>query len=685
MKATARHRTARAATLWLGLILAVPVAAQPGEIAAQGDGYEQGIYGRVRYQINGLTVRRGELTQQPLAGTNSPVFPGDTVLTDYDQRAEIELAGGSLVRVDRGSEVTFLALPDPYAELRDNTVLQLPVGTLRIATLLGEGEEFRVDTPAGSVYLLGDGDFRIEVDTDGRTRVVSRRGVVEVVGTSGSVLVRGGMWTELWPDALPAQPEPFNTFASDGFDRWIEEREAAYRLSDRYADGPYESSRQVYGSLPVEVRPYYRELSVYGRWTYVDDYGYVWYPRGAAVDWRPYYDGYWHYGPHGYFWVSAEPWGWAPYHYGRWARVAGYGWCWVPGRVFGGAWVAWSWGALHVGWAPLGFWNRPVVYGPVYYGYYDPHCWTFVRYTHFNRHHQHVYAERVAVHDVDGELRGAVIVTRPPRVDPDRLATSDDAREHALREVREARETRVLTARLESGNRDGFRDTETRWLRQRPAARVAMSPESGSPTLESYGDGAATPSATAGRRAADRDGDLGRRTAAPTRSSERVGGREGQDRRTVAPDAYGTRQREPQPGSEPPGTVRRRETVYVPRPTRDTPADSWQRRESAPDDDPVRSLTRGSRSLQETDPRSIYRRMAEPPTPKRATPAPSGSRGGERREKAAPSERRERSTPEPSTRRNDSRRQESSSGSSRSSGSRSKDNSGTRAKDGKRR
>ena len=37
-------------------------------------------------------------------------------------------------------------------------------------------EKFRIDTPAASVYLLGDGDFRVEVD-GGKTEIFSRRGV----------------------------------------------------------------------------------------------------------------------------------------------------------------------------------------------------------------------------------------------------------------------------------------------------------------------------------------------------------------------------------------------------------------------------------------------------------------------------------------------------------------------------
>ena len=37
---------------------------------------------------------------------------------------------------------------------------------------------------------------------------------------------------------------------------------------------------------------------------------------------------------YGWTWVSYDPWGWAPYHYGRWFR-ASYGWGWVPGPIYG--------------------------------------------------------------------------------------------------------------------------------------------------------------------------------------------------------------------------------------------------------------------------------------------------------------------------------------------------------------
>jgi len=406
-----------------GLALAgTTVSAQDADAV----GYQDGNYGRVRYLDGGLTIVRAADDGDTRAELNSPVFPGDRLVTDYGQRTEIQLAAGTLVRVDMGTSVTFLAMPDPYAEVLDNTVLQLGEGKIRLDAQLTDEEEFRIDTPSASIYLLGDGDYRIEVNGEGRTRMISRRGVAEVVGQGGSVLVRGGTLSDVHPGGLPGDPEPFNTFVSDDFDRWFDEREAAYRPRDRYADGS-----DAYEALPEEVQPYYGELAGVGTWAYDEDYGYVWSPNHRPSGWRPYRDGYWSYGPGGYFWVSREPWGWAPYHYGRWSWTVNHGWFWSPGRVFAGGWVAWSWGSAYVGWCALDYWNRPAYLHTIHYGYYDPYAWNLIHYDHFHHHYyDHHY---VTVHDVGDPLRHSAVVTRPAQASPTALAKNPDLQQQAYK------------------------------------------------------------------------------------------------------------------------------------------------------------------------------------------------------------------------------------------------------------
>jgi hypothetical protein len=52
-------------------------------------------------------------------------------------------------------------------------------------------------------------------------------------------------------------------------------------------------------------------------------------------------------------WISDEPFGWATYHYGRWALLRGHGWVWVPGSEWAPSWVSWRTSGSHIGWAPL--------------------------------------------------------------------------------------------------------------------------------------------------------------------------------------------------------------------------------------------------------------------------------------------------------------------------------------------
>jgi uncharacterized protein DUF6600 len=115
------------------------------------------------------------------------------------------------------------------------------------------------------------------------------------------------------------------------------------------------SSRGSRTTQDVSYDVFYDRLQSDGRWFNDETYGYVWQPNTASADqnWRPYTDGRWVYTDRGWTWVSNENFGWATYHYGRWARLSGTGWVWVPGSRWAPAWVSWRQSDDYVGWAPL--------------------------------------------------------------------------------------------------------------------------------------------------------------------------------------------------------------------------------------------------------------------------------------------------------------------------------------------
>ena len=155
----------------------------------------------------------------------------------------------------------------------------------------------------------------------------------------------------------------------DGLDTWSAERDRVY---ERGRETVAYVSRQMVG---------YADLETQGRWQSYPDYGAVWFPNTVVADWAPYRYGHWVWlARYGWTWVDDASWGYAPFHYGRWANIGGrWGWCpgtfvarpiWAPALVawYGGS--GWSYsasvGGPVFGWIPLG-WRRSVraVVGPL--------------------------------------------------------------------------------------------------------------------------------------------------------------------------------------------------------------------------------------------------------------------------------------------------------------------------------
>jgi hypothetical protein len=118
-----------------------------------------------------------------------------------------------------------------------------------------------------------------------------------------------------------------------------------------YADSSVQFDLQ-YSSGDSAVDLFYDSLQPYGQWTRIPTYGWVWYPYGMPIDWRPYTGGRWVDTDRGWTFVSDEPWSWACYHYGRWYFDADLGWVWVPGTQWAPAWVVWRTNDDYIGWAP---------------------------------------------------------------------------------------------------------------------------------------------------------------------------------------------------------------------------------------------------------------------------------------------------------------------------------------------
>jgi hypothetical protein len=272
---------------------------------------------------------------------NRPLTRGDRVWTDKGSRAELQV-GSSAVRMDGQAHLEIMALDDHSAQL---SVTQ---GTVYVRVRsLPEGENFEIDTPNLAYRAAYPGDYRIDVNTNtGTTRVTIHSGTGAVYGESGQVLTLGGGQQITFRSRDLTQMAAQESPPQDNFDRWAADRN---RREDQSVSARY-VPREVVG---------YQQLDAHGQWVQDATYGPAWFPQGLAANWAPYRNGYWEWiSPWGWTWIDAAAWGFAPFHYGRWAMIDSR-WAWVPGRialkpVYAPALVAFVGGAgSDVAWFPL--------------------------------------------------------------------------------------------------------------------------------------------------------------------------------------------------------------------------------------------------------------------------------------------------------------------------------------------
>jgi len=321
-------------------------------------------------RIARLSYREGDVGLLPAgekdwgdASLNRPLTTGDRLSTGDGARAELQLDSGTL-RIADDSNFGFLTLNDQL------TQVELTQGTASVTVQgLDDGQSYEIDTPTVALVIDQPGSYRVDISEDGKsTRVTDFAGHATVYGEGGAQrMVAAGRSYEFVDSSLSVVS--INDIqGGDDFDAWVDSR------NQQYASTPPDPnvSPDIVGA---------QDLNQYGNWQNDPDYGQVWYPASVGADWSPYSDGHWSYvGPWGWTWVDAAPWGFAPYHYGRWAHVRNR-WGWVPGPVgvrpvYAPALVAFVGGGVSigvggpVGWFPLG---PGEVYNPWYRasrGYY---------------------------------------------------------------------------------------------------------------------------------------------------------------------------------------------------------------------------------------------------------------------------------------------------------------------------
>jgi hypothetical protein len=228
------------------------------------------------------------------------------------------------VRLDGDSSLAVDELDD------DSLRLHLNYGSANVRVINADVlAGFELSTPNGLVRLQEPGRLRVDAERVRGTTVVNVFDGVALVADRGSqLIVRAGKRAEISDDDVRT-----GLAVRDGFDDWALQRD---RRDDNATSVRYVTSEMTG----------YEDLDQYGVWRDDPEYGPLWLPGTVGADWAPYRDGSWTWiAPWGWTWIDNAPWGYAPFHYGRWVHV-GRRWAWAPGRHIGRP----VWAPALVGW-----------------------------------------------------------------------------------------------------------------------------------------------------------------------------------------------------------------------------------------------------------------------------------------------------------------------------------------------
>lgn len=290
---------------------------------------------------------------------NTPLLPGDTIVTGTGRRCEARFDTGTVIRLDGSTRLRLeTILAQALTKATGVTNLLLEQGRVSIQYHdYDDAEVFQVLTPTAAVKFRDSAVATVDREADGSTGVETDRGSVKVLfgratGKTRKKTVQAGQRLAVGPSHAAVTTPIAEAAAPSDFQAWSESRNDMG--SPRFATPPLQALRR---SPPVVIDFAARSES-WGSWVWSDVYGSVWRPHdNSRPNWRPYVEGRWTDVQGELFWVADEPWGWVPYHLGYWTWLTRHGWVWVPGSWFAPAWVKWAPGRRSIAWRPVDFWD----------------------------------------------------------------------------------------------------------------------------------------------------------------------------------------------------------------------------------------------------------------------------------------------------------------------------------------
>jgi hypothetical protein len=299
-----RHWAGRLA-MWLACVAGSPLAFAQQELPSR--------VARVSLADAGLEWAPAGTGDWQSLSPNWPLTTGDRVRLPAGSRSELH-AGAHALRLQGPAQLEISALDEA------TTRVTLTEGSLNL-TVRDLAADERVEIGTGNLAMVVErpGEYRVDADPAGdSTAVAVRNGAATVFGENGESSPLAANTVARYVGRRLTAVTTQRIAPRDGLDQWVAERN---RAEDQSLSAQH-LSREIIG---------YQELDSHGEWSTDATYGTVWYPRVVSSDWAPYREGQWRWvDPWGWTWIDDARWGFAPFHYGRWAQI-GPRWAWVPG------------------------------------------------------------------------------------------------------------------------------------------------------------------------------------------------------------------------------------------------------------------------------------------------------------------------------------------------------------------
>src|SRR5580700_7288162 len=160
-----KHAASLAAII---LILGVATLRAQDQPAPSHEPVDQQGVARASFIHGDVSSQRGDNGEWVATTLNTPIVAGDRVSTGQSSRAELQLDWANILRLSENATANVVNLE------RNNIRVQVGQGLVTYSVLRGGQANSEIDTPNAAVRPLGEGEYRIQVNSNDETQVIVR-------------------------------------------------------------------------------------------------------------------------------------------------------------------------------------------------------------------------------------------------------------------------------------------------------------------------------------------------------------------------------------------------------------------------------------------------------------------------------------------------------------------------------